>query len=226
MNVPSSIHEICLEVFAGISAIVTHEIRNALAIINESAGFLDDLAQMSGEDGGVPSGRVQQMATSVCTQVDRANRLMKDLNTFAHSGDIPVTRLDINETLELMVALTRRKAAARQVTVSFKSPDSLVISTHAFAFEALIYLYLIGIYESVPQKSQIHISAALTGEQRISLKFTMEGDGELLPKKLQDTKSHVLLKALGAEVEVGLRTLQVHLESLPVESVVDRISHQ
>ncbi|WP_136810258.1 hypothetical protein [Desulfosediminicola flagellatus] len=224
MNAPSSIHEICLEVFAGVSAIVTHEIRNALAIINESAGFLDDLAQMSGEDGEVPSGRVKQMATSVCAQVDRANRLMKNLNTFAHSGDVPVSRLDIKETLELMTALTKRKAAARQVTVSLESPDNLHITTHAFAIEALIYLYLIGIYESVPQKSRIHISATQNGEQRISLKFTLEGDEELLVDKLQDSKSDALLKALRADFEGGLRTIQVHLESLPVDSVVDRTS--
>lgn len=209
---PSAVHEICIEVFAGISAIVTHEIRNALAIINESAGFLDDLAHMSGEDAGVPADRVQQMAASVCTQVDRANRLMKDLNTFAHSGDIPVASLCIKETLELLISLTRRKAAARQITVSFDSPDTLFITTHPLAVEALIYLYLIAIYESLPPKSLVGVSATKSGEYRISLKFTLESDGELMTENFPGAKGQILIEALQADYEIGAKTLQIHLD--------------
>ncbi len=52
---------LCVEVFSRISAAVSHEIKNTLSIINENAGLLSDLALMAGEDGGVPTGHLQEL---------------------------------------------------------------------------------------------------------------------------------------------------------------------
>ena len=95
------VYEICLEVTGGISAIVTHEIRNNLAVINENAGLLDDLTDMVGEQGAVPGKKTRQIAAAINGQVAQANKLMKNLNVFAHSYDSPSATIDLQETLRL-----------------------------------------------------------------------------------------------------------------------------
>ncbi len=55
---------VCVQVFAKISAAISHEIKNTLSIINENAGLLEDFAQMADEDGG-------ESPLSVCSPSQR-----------------------------------------------------------------------------------------------------------------------------------------------------------
>ncbi len=167
MNEQHDVHALCLDVFAGISAIVSHDIKNVLAIVNESAGLLDDLACMAGEDGGVPTDRVQATTASIAAQVTRANIIMKHLNRFAHSGDVPVASINIQETLARMIALTTRKAAARKVSLRIECDEALQLHTQPRVFDALIYNLLITIYETFPAGGVVLIEVETTTEQII-----------------------------------------------------------
>lgn len=204
------VNKICLEVFAGISAIVTHEISNALSIINESAGLLDDLAMIAGEEGHVQSDKVQRMAKSVSGQVIRANKLMKDLNTFAHSGDVTHSTIDLQETVRLMLALTRRKAAARKVEVTCENSGELFLNTRPMVLEALIYLCLINMYEAVQRGSLI--TAQLLGtDNSIILRFTLDGDGYLSKQIYLTPKTLLLSKVIHADCCENHKTLDIRL---------------
>jgi light-regulated signal transduction histidine kinase (bacteriophytochrome) len=165
MKEQHDVNALCLDVFAGVSAIVSHDIKNVLAIINESAGLLDDLACMAGEDAGVPTDRIQGVTASIAAQVTRANIIMKNLNRFAHSGDIPVASIHIKETLARMIALTTRKAAARNITLRIECNEAVQLSTQPRIFESLIYQLLITIYEIFPAGRDVLIEVETTAEQ-------------------------------------------------------------
>jgi light-regulated signal transduction histidine kinase (bacteriophytochrome) len=165
MKEQHDVNALCLDVFAGVSAIVSHDIKNVLAIINESAGLLDDLACMSGEDAGVPADRIQVTTASIAAQVTRANIIMKNLNRFAHSGDIPTTSINIKETLARMIALTTRKAATRSISLRIECNESLQLHTQPRVFEALLYQLLLTIYEIFPAGGVVLIEAGTTTEQ-------------------------------------------------------------
>lgn len=141
MATSSEINGICLEVFARVSAGISHEIKNTLAIINESAGLLDDLAGLAGGgENPIGAGRVQKAAATIMKQVGRSNAIMKSLNRFAHSNDSSPATAPLAEVLELVSTLSARQAAMKKVTVVVDCPANPVIEADLLCLEALLYL--------------------------------------------------------------------------------------
>ena len=191
------VYEICLEAFAGISAIMTHETRNILAIINESAGFLEDLVLIAGEDGAVPVKNVGSMAANIASQVDRANSLMKDYNTFAHSGDEIYGEVELHEVLTLVATLTRRKAAQKNITVIVNEGGEKRLYTKPFVLESLIYFFLIGMYGGADSESAIDTEVGSEGEG-LTLCFSYAGAESVAAGICSMEKVQSLAAALGA----------------------------
>lgn len=156
---------LCVEVYNKISATVSHEIKNTLSIINENAGLLNDLAMMAGEDGGVPTGQVDGATATIAKQVKRANTIMLNLNRFSHSGDTPVSQANLQEILQLMVALTSRKAASKSVTASIHCPDYITITTCLLPLEALLFFVLDNLYDIACGGATLCIEATVNGAE-------------------------------------------------------------
>lgn len=149
----------CVQVFAKISASISHEIKNTLSIINENAGLLEDFAQMADENGGVAVERVLSVTKIIAKQVDRSNTIMKNLNRFAHSADTNLAHGNLEETLMLMVALTSRQAAMRNITTSLVCPQDISLSTYLISFESFIYLTLLTLFQQSSEGSNVEIEA-------------------------------------------------------------------
>ena len=169
----ASTDRLCVQVFAKISASISHEIKNTLSIINENAGLLDDFAQMAEEGTGVAVERVCAVTKTIAKQVDRSNIIMKNLNRFAHSSDSYLAHGNIEETLALMVALTDRQAAMKNITTTLQCPSDIAFSTYLIVFESLIYLSLLTFFEASEEDRTISI--AVTSEtSNITLCFTFQ----------------------------------------------------
>ncbi|MEJ2737106.1 MAG: histidine kinase dimerization/phospho-acceptor domain-containing protein, partial [Anaerolineae bacterium] len=113
-----------LAFFGAITASVSHELNNVISIIDQTAGLLQDLLAGAREDQPIPNERLQRIADSVAAQTDRGVRIIKRLNTFAHSVDDPVKEFEINPTVENLVALARRFASLKRVELEAKLPDT------------------------------------------------------------------------------------------------------
>lgn len=70
-----------------ITAGVTHELQNVLAIIKESSGLMNDLVMISEEIPEDQKDRYHQIIRSMDNQVLRGGELLKSLNGLAHSTD-------------------------------------------------------------------------------------------------------------------------------------------
>lgn len=205
------VHALCLEVFAGISAIVTHDLKNTLAIINENAGLLDDLACMVGENGGVPADRVQTAAAKVSQQVARSNTIIKNLNRFAHSGDAPVAQAAVGELLSLMVALTGRRAAMRSIAVTVEECGrDLQVETALFPLEALFYRVLTHLYSTVAVGGGITLSSALE-VSGLAIRFSADlADGTT--NTFPGRGEQALLEYLGGSLTVDEKAVVLQLK--------------
>ena len=138
-----SIGETGLQFFGKMTASVSHEIKNVLAIINENAGLLEDLTLMAGRGKPIDPERLKKMAETVKSQIGRADGIIKNMNRFAHSIDQAITTVDLNETIELIIALTDRFATTRGVQIDFQLPDNPVkIQTATFLLMNLLWLCL------------------------------------------------------------------------------------
>ena len=107
--------------FGRITAGVTHELKNVLAIVNESSGLMQDLMALSKETPAYHD-RFKKALTSIKGQVQRGQSLIAKLNQFAHAPDIAVRSLDLFETAGLVVALSQRFAALKNVTLKVVPP--------------------------------------------------------------------------------------------------------
>ena len=153
---PESIGECGLHCFGSISASISHELKNALAIINENAGLLEDLSFMAVKGLPLDPGRLKSLAANIGKQIQRADGIIRNMNRFAHSADETVQSVDLGETLSLTIALSSRLAAMKSVTVNFKPPaKAICVATRLFYLENLIWLCLKEIFERAGAEKEI-----------------------------------------------------------------------
>jgi len=63
--------------FGKMSASISHEIKNALAIMNENAGLLEDYASMGEKGISVDLQRLKSLAGNVRIQIQRADEIVR-----------------------------------------------------------------------------------------------------------------------------------------------------
>ncbi len=154
-----SIGECGLHCFGSISASISHELKNALAIINENAGLLEDLSSMAEKGLPLDPARLKSLAASIGKQIQRADGIIRNMNRFAHSADEAVKCIDLGETLALTVALSSRLAAMKSVTLNFiPPPQPIFATTRLFYLENLVWLCLKEFIESTAVAKEITLS--------------------------------------------------------------------
>lgn len=171
----SSVDEVCLKVFGALTASVTHEIKNTISIINENAGLLKDFCDFADGEAGVPVEHVDRAAEKMMKQVDRSNSILKNLNSFAHSGDNIPGQADLSDILSLMVALTSRFAAIQKISVKLACPGGIEIRTNLLIFESLLFTILRRIYSACPEDSVLKIQGE-ADEKQLRVRFLLEED--------------------------------------------------
>jgi signal transduction histidine kinase len=112
-----------------ITANMTHEIRNVLAIIKESAGLMEDVLLLAKGDPLQQAERFQRMISKILGQVDRGTVLAAELSGFAHSADTRHAGIEVNELLKHLVVLYRRFARNRLVELELHGSDTASIIT-------------------------------------------------------------------------------------------------
>ena len=122
-----------LAFFGKIAASVTHELRNVLAIINESNGLMADILVMLKETPFPQRERFQRSVQKIGEQVQRGVEITSRFNRFAHSMDDPCTNVDLNSIIIQTVSLAKRFARLQNVELkSAVSDRPIMLLTNAF----------------------------------------------------------------------------------------------
>jgi signal transduction histidine kinase len=132
-----------IQFFGKMSASISHDLKNVLAVINENAGLLEDLCLMA-EKGKPPDpARLKRLAGDVKNQIRRGDRIITSMNMFAHSADSESVTIDLRELLGLLVELSLRYASMRGVRLEIDRPsDSVTITTSPFVLLNLLWFCL------------------------------------------------------------------------------------
>lgn len=191
----------CLQVFGKISAAVSHDLKNVLAIVNESAGLLDDLALRAAKGIEIPPDRLNASTARILKQVKRGDAVLKSLNRFAHSTDAPVAQVNVADVLVLMVELAARHAAMKELTITV-APAEAVVSTCVVYLESVVYLLLRQVIDTLPRKEAVEITVAGSDD---AIMISIE-NGAGLPllagDNLHGEQEQALLQWLRAQVSV------------------------
>ncbi len=197
-----------LRFFGKMSASISHEIKNVLAIINENAGLLKDYTLMVEKGLELNPHQVGAKADKITAQVARADAIIKKMNLFAHSIDQDRQKTDLNATLKLMIALAERLAAIKSIKLELSAvSESVSITTAPFILENLIWLCLEFALDQMEEESVLKLGCAKT-EKGALIRFEQPGQfsGELaagFPDDAAASLASALQADLLADTESG-----------------------
>ena len=126
--------------FGKMSASATHEIKNALAIINENAGLLEDLS-MGHENGySFSPERGNDISQRLARQVKRADFVLNKLNRLSHSVDLVTQITDLEEIVCFVLDMSVRLVEQQEIVIEVTSPLSpIIVDINLFFLENLIW---------------------------------------------------------------------------------------
>jgi C4-dicarboxylate-specific signal transduction histidine kinase len=197
------IGEAGLRFFGRMSASISHELKNVLAIIKENAGLLNDYLSMMSKGKPIDPERFQTVTRRIDAQTRRADTIIKYLNQFAHTVDSFNQQVDLNQVLDLLTALHQRTAAMQQVTLSAKPADKPVeVTTSPFVLLTALGLGVSFALQAVAKGKALTLAAAPSDDGGRIIFSGLEGLAGLSTQAFPGDQGDALAAALGAEVKV------------------------
>jgi C4-dicarboxylate-specific signal transduction histidine kinase len=185
--------------FGRITAAFTHEMKNVLAIIKESAGLMEDLLALSQNAAFPHQERFVRSLATIEAQARRGIALSNRLNRFAHSPDAAVATVDLNEMLEQIVFLSERFARLKGVTLSLHPyAGPLAVITSPVGLQMTIFGFLECCWEGMAGGGNIALSVAQNGSEAV-ISFACQGGAEGaedLARRVVDSEAGLALKQI------------------------------
>jgi len=212
MNSTTSENRESLRFFGQVSASVSHEIKNVLAVINEAAGLIDDFTLMVEKGMPLDPDRLKRAVKSIQGQVQRGDGIIKNINSLAHSTDEEDQETDLVKTLELITALSTRMADMKQVGIEVGECEPVAFRVNPFGLMRLLHA---AIAEALNVMSKGNVLAMAVRPASDGAMFTLSVSGQAVSLAPSE-KLSILARETGATImdieEEGV--LELHLRRL------------
>jgi signal transduction histidine kinase len=202
-----------IQFFGKMSASISHDLKNVLAVINENAGLLEDLCLMAGKGKPLDPGRMKRLAEDVKNQIRRGDRIITSMNAFAHSADSESVTIDLRDLLGLLAELALRNASMRGVRLEFDRPsDPVTITTSPFLLLNLLWFCLDYSMAAAGPGKTVALAAEKTADGA-RLRFRKLEGMDAAAGSFPAEPESALRRALGAEIRTdpGSREVAVSL---------------
>ncbi|NIN73204.1 MAG: hypothetical protein GTO46_15010 [Gemmatimonadetes bacterium] len=188
-----------------ITAGATHELRNVLAIVKESAGLIEDIVNSPDKPGTAKADRLLRAVERIRDQVKRGSELLTSLNRFAHSLDHAEDETDLNEMAELLSSLCQRVARRGRHHVEAQPGDqALTVVANLLRLQMALHAAVDCCLEQLPERGKLTFKPIRHGG-RPALEFNGESEGEAVTFAPTEAAAWSRLAAvlddLGASVE-------------------------
>jgi signal transduction histidine kinase len=192
-----------LQFFGRITASISHEIRNVLAVLNENAGLLEDVVLMAEKGMPLNPERIKGLTGSMGKQILRANGIVENMNRFAHAVDEKTKEIDLHETLSLLLALTQRFVDMRGVKLETAYGDSqMLLTSNPFLLENLLWCFLDFAMEATGKGKGLKIITD-ADDRTVQIRFSgLEGLVETDANAFPSEREMALIEALEADYSV------------------------
>lgn len=204
-----------LQFFGKMSASMSHEIKNVLAVINENAGLLQDFVYMHEKGMPIDTEQLKGLSQMIIKQVRRADSIMKNMNKFAHSTDQQIKAENLNDVLDIVIKLAARFASMREVGLEkIPTDEPINIKTNPFLLENLIWLCLDFAMDSVGHGKMVRVLAEKI-DNSAQITFSQLDSMPEPTETFSDKRIEALLCALQAEIKVDSQAGTINI-SLPI----------
>ena len=193
-----------------ITAGATHEMKNVLAIIRESAGLMEDLLGASGEASFPIREKFLKILSGIGNQVTRGVNLANALNRFAHNPDEPIATVDINSLIDGLIFLCQRFALSKKVILkNIAHEQPLLYTCDPVRFQMIIYRGIDLLLGTATPGTTIRIQAMARTNGNPAVEFLCEGNAIDLHNIPQTAKELLwdpmvaCAESMNAKVEAG-----------------------
>jgi len=183
----------------------THEIKNYIAIIKESAGLIEDMIKL-GNAFKSDADQYVEIIRSIEEQIEKTNSLFRYLNRFAHRMDNELSAFNVNESLEELIALLTRIANQKKISLEKDfQHDIPSITSNPSMLQFLVFHFLEENIARLDKNSRLIVKTAPLKnsiEVRIIPKgnfLTMEMEKEKIPDEILNN----VIRQLGGSISHG-----------------------
>ena len=152
-----------LAFFGRVNASISHELKNVMAIISETAGLLSDLSDMASSEGTVAPPMLKDCTQSIVEEIQRGFSVIRQMNRFSHSIDKPVEPVNLTELLDLAINLSGYQSVAGKADVRCAEGTTPEVVTSPFLLHAIVYQTLIYTYKNTGSGADVSISVNGSG---------------------------------------------------------------
>ncbi len=158
------------------------------------------------EQQGIPidSERLKSVTEKIKLQVKRADVIIKNLNRFGHSTDVPVQEVELYEFIGFLINLSGRQASNKGVLLDLVvSDDPVKITTHPFLLLNIVWRCFNFMMDSIAEDDKtIKIEIHPEDNNRTCIVFKIKGLSEKAERPFPSNEENALLDALNASLDM------------------------
>jgi signal transduction histidine kinase len=147
-----------LAFFGSVNASISHELKNIMAIISETAGLLGDLSEMAKGGTSIDPDMLTSSTDSIIEEIQRGFVTIRQMNRFSHSVDTPVASIDLMEILDLVRNLSKYLSFAGEMNVHPGDGNVPIVHTSPFILQAIIYQAVVLAFRDAGPGAELDLS--------------------------------------------------------------------
>jgi len=164
-----------------VTAGITHEMKNVLAIIKESVGLMQDLLSLNEDKILLNKPKLDKSLTRMYDQVQRGVDLVSSLNSFAHYADDDFIETDLNTLAKQAAFNGKRSARLKGIVLKPESTgDVLFTNADPMIFQMLVYECVKELFTTELTSNEVvfrpHASHHING---LSIEFSIKDDSNV-----------------------------------------------
>ncbi|MGD8835891.1 MAG: hypothetical protein PVJ19_13185 [Desulfobacteraceae bacterium] len=171
-NVKSFFDYDSLMFFGRVNASISHELKNIMAIISETAGLLSDLAGMASTGTAVDRDMLKTSADSIMEEVERGFTTIRQMNRFSHSVDAPFVSTDLMALLDLVCHLSNYLAFSGKTHLVHWDGKPPSVHTCPLILQAIVYEILVQHFKQAGPNAELEVKVASQAESGWRIIFT------------------------------------------------------
>jgi len=187
-----------LAFFGKINADISHELKNILAIISETAGLLNDLTVLVEKGKKIDIDMFRTCSQDIEEEIQRGFATVRQMNTFSHSVDTSVKSVNLLDVLKLMINIAGFLSYASKIRVNPTQDAKLMILTCPFKLQQLIYEAIVFAFKATGPGGEIQIS--VYPDKNGGVRITFSDLGELYDGKFPADKTFAIAASIDAKV--------------------------
>jgi signal transduction histidine kinase len=160
-----------LAFFGQVNASISHELKNIMAIISETAGLLGDLSEMARGQAAVDPDMLTSSTESIVEEIQRGFTTIRQMNRFAHSVDTPIASVDLMEILDLVRNLSGYLAFAGKTNLHAGEGAAPMARTCPFLLQTIIYQAVVQAFQNTGPGAELDISVQSQNESTWRILF-------------------------------------------------------